>query len=223
MVDSERLRVQGTRELTATLDTPERGEAGDSEGAGARAVDTDALVVACPPHPQMGGDRRDGRLRAVSEALCARGVACLRADYGPYDEGRAERRDVRDALSWARERAGRTGLFGYSFGAGVGLLAAAEECGADTAPAAASALAPPAASGGDSSVEAVDRVTSPLQVVYGERDGTVDWEPVVERARERDASVTGVPADHFFVGQQEKVAREVAEFLAGALGPDTEC
>ena len=210
MVDSERLRIQGARELKATLDTPEEGE-------------TDAVVVACPPHPQMGGDRRDGRLRAVAEALCKREVACLRVDYGLYDGGRAERRDVRDALSWARERADRTGLFGYSFGAGVGLLAAAEECEAGTTPAAASVLAPPASSGGESTADAIDRLRLPLQVVYGERDGAVDWEPVVVRARERDASVTGVPADHFFVGQQDRVARQVAEFLADALGPETQC
>jgi alpha/beta superfamily hydrolase len=209
MVDSERLRIEGTRELRATLDTPDGGDA-------------ETTVVACPPHPQMGGDRRDGRLRAVAEALCEREVACLRVDYGPYDGGRAERRDVRDALSWARERADRTGLFGYSFGAGVGLLAAAEECEADTAPAGASVLAPPASSGGESTADAVDRVTSPLQVLYGKRDGTVDWEPVTERARGHDASVTGVPADHFFVGQQGKVARQVADFLAGALGPGAE-
>lgn len=209
MVESERLRIQGPRELKATLDTPDAG-------------DTGAVVVACPPHPQMGGDRRDGRLRAVGEALCERGVASLRVDYGPYDEGRAERRDVRGALSWARERYDRTGSFGYSFGAGVSLLAAAEECEAGTGPAGASVLAPPGSSGGESTAEAVGRVTSPLQVVYGERDGTVDWEPVVERARERDASVTGVAADHFFVGQQGKVARTVADFLAGALDPGAE-
>jgi len=211
-MDSERLRIRGTRELKATLDTPERGDTGD----------TDALVVACPPHPQMGGDRRDGRLRAVGEALCERGIACLRVDYGPYDGGRAERRDIREALAWARDRADRAGLFGYSFGAGVGLLAAAEECEAGTATAATSVLAPPASSGEESTADAVDRLTSPLQVVYGQRDATVDWEPVVERARERDASVTGVPADHFFVGQQDKVARRVATFLAGTLGPGTE-
>jgi len=208
MVDSQRLRIPGRRELTATLDTPNN--------------DTDALVVACPPHPQMGGDRRDGRLRAASETLCGRGIACLRVDYGPYDEGRAERRDVRDACSWGRERYASAGLFGYSFGAGVSLLAAAEAAEAGVAPAAVSVLAPPASSGGESTAEAVDRLASPLQVVHGERDGTVDWEPVVECARKRDVSVTGVPADHFFVGQQDRVAREVATFLAGTLGPSAE-
>ncbi|MEF8886504.1 MAG: alpha/beta hydrolase [Haloarculaceae archaeon] len=208
-MDSERLRIPGTRELRATLDTPD-------------GSDAETTVVACPPHPQMGGDRRDGRLRAVGEALCEHDIACLRVDYGPYDGGGAERRDVREALAWARERADRAGLFGYSFGAGVGLLAAAEECEADAPPAGVSVLAPPASSGGESTADAVDRVTSPLQVVYGERDGTVDWEPAVERARGRDASVTGVPADHFFVGQQGKVAGQVADFLAGAFGGGTE-
>jgi alpha/beta superfamily hydrolase len=94
-------------------------------------------------------------------------------------------------------------------------VAAAEECGAETPPAAVSVLAPPASSGGESTVEAVDEVTVPLQVVYGERDGTVDWEPVVERAREHDATVASVDAGHFFTGAQSEVAGLVAEFLAG--------
>jgi len=210
MGDSERVRVPGGRDVRASLDRPE--------------AETDAAVVACPPHPGMGGDRRDRRLRGVSDALLARGVACLRIDYGPWDEGRGERNDARNALEWARERYGRVGLFGYSFGAAVSLLVAADESEAGRAPAAVAVLAPPAALGAESDAEptpgAVDSIACPLQVVYGERDDTVDWEPVVERARERGATIHEVSADHHFVGQHEKVADVVGEFLAGRLAPE---
>ncbi|MFT4881174.1 MAG: alpha/beta superfamily hydrolase, partial [Salinirussus sp.] len=33
-----------------------------------------------------------------------------------------------------------------------------------------------------------------------------------------DASVTGVPADHFFVGQQQTVAQQVTDVFTAALG-----
>jgi len=71
-------------------------------------------------------------------------------------------------------------------------------------------------------VDAVDAVASvdcPLQVVYGERDTTADWEPVVERARELDWTVEPIGADHHFVGQASKVGECVGSFLARALEP----
>jgi hypothetical protein len=54
-------------------------------------------------------------------------------------------------------------------------------------------------------------------VVYGERDTTVDWEPVVERARELGLAVESVPGDHFFVGQTGQVASRIGEFLTAQL------
>jgi len=194
----ERIRVPGDRDLRATVDAP----------------DADACVVACPPHPQMGGSRSDARLRAVGETLAEDDIACLRFDYGPWDEGDAERGDVLDALSYARERHDPVGLSGYSFGAGVGLLAAAD---ADPEPAAVAVLAPPASIGAFNTVAALDDIDSPLGVVYGERDTTVEWEPVVERARERGATVESVPGDHFFTGQVDRAASAVASFLPARL------
>jgi len=196
----QRLRLPGPRDARGVLDS---------------AADADRVVVACPPHPQMGGSRSDQRLRAVSDAFTTRGVACLRFDYGPYDEGREERTDARHALDWARERFDAVGLFGYSFGAGVALLAAAD---ADPQPATVSVLAPPVRlDGGTETAPAVDRIDAPLQIVYGERDDTIDWRPVVERARERGAVVDGLPADHHFVGQGERVGELVADFLTNEL------
>ncbi|WP_254767161.1 alpha/beta hydrolase [Salinilacihabitans rarus] len=193
--------VPGARDVRGTLDEPD-------------GVDADAIVVACPPHPQHGGHRGDPRLVAVGDALGERGIACLRFDYGPWDEGYGEREDVRNAIRWAHDRYDRVGVFGFSFGASLALLASADE-----KPAAVSALAPTARLAADLEVvPALDSLSIPVQVLYGSRDATVDWEPVVERARERGDDVVECSADHFFVGQYEKVATAVAEFLAPRLG-----
>jgi len=192
--------VPGSRDVRAVLDESETGER--------------RAVAACPPHPEYGGNKSDRRLRAVADALVDRGVACLRFDYGPWDEGRGERADAKSAVGWLRERYERAGLFGYSFGAAVAVLAGAD---LSPPPAAVSALAPPDRLGGaaDSDVPAaVDRLECPVQIVYGERDDTTNWSPVVEQARRRGERVDAVAADHQFVGQHETVGAMVAAFLA---------
>lgn len=159
----------------------------------------------------MGGNRNDGRLRAVSDALAPE-VACLRIDYGPWDEGRGERVDAVTSLEWAGDEFDRVGLFGYSFGGGVALLAAEA---AD--PRVLSTLAPVSVLGDQDCIATLDRIDCPVQVVYGERDTTANWEPVVERARELGHAVEGVSGDHFFTGQGAKVGDLVADFLHGYL------
>lgn len=197
----DRFRLPGPRDVRGTRD------------GGA----SDRVVVACPPHPQYGGDRRDSRLVAVADALAEDGINCLRFDYGEWDEGEGETTDALAALAWARERYGRVGLFGYSFGAGITLRTSARS---RPQPDSVSLLAPPATfPTGESVAPLVRDIEGPLQVVYGERDDTATWEPVVEEARELGLAVRSFPADHFFVGQQAKVAAVVVEFLSGLLEP----
>lgn len=195
------LRVPGPRDVRATLSD----------------TDATAVVVACPPHPQMGGDRHDARLRAVSDALEERSIGCLRFDYGPWDEGRAEVTDCESALAWARENFERAGLFGYSFGGAVALRTAAGASTEGTPPAGVSVLAPAGTLADRSVADDAGAVTCPLQVLYGERDDTVDSLPVAKRARERDGAVEALPADHFYAGQLNTVAPMVATFLADSL------
>ncbi|HET7325140.1 MAG TPA: CocE/NonD family hydrolase [Halococcus sp.] len=188
--------LPGGRDVRGTLD------ADDSENI-------ERLVVACPPHPQQGGTRSDQRLTAVSDALREKGIVCLRFDYGEWDEGHGEQADVKNAVEWAHERADRVGLFGFSFGATMALLAATEieELGAVCA------LAPDSGQGDLDAVAALDGIDFPVKILYAERDSTADWEPVVERARELDIEVEGLSADHFFLGQSEKVAERVVAFF----------
>ncbi|ELY89957.1 alpha/beta hydrolase [Natrialba taiwanensis] len=195
--------VPGGRDVRATLTEPD--------------AETDAIVVACPPHPQQGGSRSDSRLVAVADRLRENGVACLRFDYGEWDEGYGEREDVRNAIRWATERYDRVGLFGYSFGASLSLLTAAD---VDPAPDAVAVLAPAARLADDLDAAAALRSLpseTPVRILYGERDTTVDWEPVVERARERGDEVTALPADHFFLGKREAIAEAAAGFFEGEL------
>lgn len=218
------VHIPGGRSVRGTLDQT--------------ATAADAVVIACPPHPEHGGDRHDSRLRAVSDALGGRGWDCLRVDYGAFDGGRGEQTDIQRAVWWARSRYDRVGLFGYSFGGAVALLTAARvaagpggdtdtdanpNADADTAASVGSApavdrvavLAPASSlSAKVDVVAAVAGIDGPLQVVYGTRDETVEVGPVASQARRHGASVTPLPADHFFIGQRSAVATTVAEFLA---------
>jgi len=159
------------------------------------------------------GARTDARLRAVADAL---DCACLRFDYGAWDEGRGELADTRDAYAWARDRFDRAGLFGYSFGGCLALVAAARESEAGRAPFAAVALSPADRIADDvDAVDAVDAIAPDCRVgiVYGERDTTVDAAAVAERARARGGGVEAVSADHHFVGRTDAVASLVADLL----------
>lgn len=194
--------VPGMRDVRASLADPDS--------------DLSTCVVACPPHPQMRGTRSDDRLTAVSDALYDEGIASLRFDYGEWDEGKGERTDTLNAIEWATERYDSVGLFGFSFGGTIALLAATET----NAVACVSALAPTAQISDSDELNAVDAlsdITCPVQIVYGERDSTADWKPVVEQARTLDYVVESMSADHFFVGQNEKVADRVVEFLVDEL------
>jgi alpha/beta superfamily hydrolase len=190
-------RLLGPRDVRTTLD----------EATG------DRLVVACPPHPEYGGDRHDDRLCAVSDALTERSIGCLRIDYGPFDQGMGERTDTLTALDWADDRYDSVGLFGYSFGGAVALSAAIE---ADSL-AVVSALAPATSSVEGFDPTDLDTIDCPGQIAYGERDDTADWQGVVEQAERLGWRVESMAADHFFVTQQSRVGELVAEFLSGAL------
>ncbi|MFC6733517.1 MULTISPECIES: alpha/beta hydrolase [unclassified Haladaptatus] len=195
----EPVLIPGARDVRATHDT---------------VPDATSVVVACPPHPQQGGKRTDSRLTAVSEELAAQGIATLRFDYGAWDEGRGEREDARNAVAWAQDHYEHVGLFGFSFGGAIALLTAA---GRDDL-AAVSALAPAGALPAGLDVAAsLSDIAAPTQVVFASRDTTANWEPVVERARELDFRVDEMSADHFFIGQKQKVAALVCDFLVAHL------
>ena len=211
MTDGEIVLVPGARDVRGTLDRARDETDGPDE--------TDTCVVACPPHPQHRGHRGDERLRAVSDALGEQGIDCLRFDYGDWDEGYGERADVRNAIQWANDRYETVGLFGFSFGGTLSLLVASER---DEITGVA-ALAPTAKI--DDTLDAaaaVPDIDCPKLIVYGTRDEVADWKPVVEAFEKTEAETvetetTELAADHFFVGQSDKVAEAVGSWLEPVL------
>jgi len=94
-------------------------------------------VVICHPHPQMGGTMHDPVVIALRDRLLKMGIATLRFNFrgvgesqGEFDEGVGEVNDVLGAVAALRARpqvdARHCGIVGYSFGAEMGLRAAAE-------------------------------------------------------------------------------------------------
>ena len=162
----------------------------------------------------------------MSDAVGNRGIDCLRFDYGAWDGGPGELADVRNALSWAAERYDRVGLFGYSFGGCLALVAATgPDSGVGSSLSAVSALAPARRLAPEiDAAAAVNRIAMPLQVVYGTRDGTAEWEPVVEAARKRAAErgtdavcLVELEADHFFVGRTDRIGETVGAWIADRI------
>ncbi|THE66852.1 alpha/beta hydrolase [Salinadaptatus halalkaliphilus] len=195
--------IPGNRDVRATHAQP--------------GTETNVIVVAAPPHPQHGGSRHDGRLVTLAETLTDSGIACLRFDYGAWDEGYGECEDVCSAVWWAAERYERVGLFGYSFGATLALLAAAD-LETDGEIDAVSALAPTARLAADlDALEALEVLEVPVQIQYGERDTSVEWEPIVDRATDRGDDVSERSAGHFFAGQEAPVADAAQEFFERTL------
>ena len=211
---SDTVLIPGGRDVRATLDTTTGDGAREGSGEASRA---DAVVVACPPHPQRRGHRGDERLTAASDALAGRDVDCLRIDYGDWDEGYGETADVDAAVGWALARYDRVGLFGFSFGGTVALVAAASR----PELAGVCALAPTARLNPRvDAVAALDEVVRcgvPVRLLYATRDSTADWRPVVERAAELDVETVGFESDHVFVGRSDAVGQEAAAFLAPRL------
>ncbi len=212
MKNGEVVLVPGGRDVRGTLDAAHDRQL-TSDDADKGSGEVEACVVACPPHPNHRGHRGDERLRAVSERVQEDGIDCLRFDYGPWDEGRGERADVLNAVDWARDRYHRVAIFGYSFGGSLALIVSSE-----TDVAAVAALAPTARVSADlDAVAALDAIECPVMIVYGSRDETAEWKPLVDRARGLGYETTALSADHFFVGQARKIGDTVGEWLASRV------
>lgn len=178
-------------------------------------------AVVCHPHPLYGGDMDNNVVVAVAEALAGAGIVALRFNFrgtggsgGAFGGGAAEREDVDAALAFLAGQRGvdgdRLGLVGYSFGALVALGAS---------PGAARALvavSPPLAL-----AELPVRLPDcPILLVTGGRDDiapAASLRALAESARDRCEAVVLPGADHFWWGQEGRLAEEVLRFLKDNL------
>ncbi|MDZ7731347.1 MAG: hypothetical protein U5K37_11180 [Natrialbaceae archaeon] len=90
-----------------------------------------------------------------------------------------------------RTRAEQVGVFGYSFGASIALLAVAQMDGEIPVV----ALAPTARLAEDLDVETSMSSLERVHLLVGEQDTSVDWRPVAEAARADGHAVTTVDSD----------------------------
>jgi uncharacterized protein len=182
---------------------------------------TPGLVI-CHPYPLHGGDMENNIVRALAEAFAAAGFAVLRFNFrgvgkseGRYAEGIGEQEDARAALTWLSAQTGidadQLFLAGYSFGARVTLAVAATDprvCGFIV-------VAPPVLGGQWPSLESS---RGPKVFLSGARDPYAPSEVLiglVKSLAEPKRLVVFPDTDHFFVGQERRLAQHaVTQFQA---------
>ncbi len=79
----------------------------------------DFCTLLCPPHPLMGGNRYDERLRRIAEKLAQKGISSLAFDYREYRRGIGEVEDALECLEFLKGRHSKIAIVGYSFGSVV--------------------------------------------------------------------------------------------------------
>lgn len=95
---------------------------------------TEKAAIITHPHPLYGGEMHNAVVSTVAAAYAELGYSTLRFNFrgtgyseGTHDDGKGERQDVLSAISWLKESGfSHITLSGYSFGAWVNLMVAAD-------------------------------------------------------------------------------------------------
>jgi hypothetical protein len=183
-------------------------------GTGSR----DVGVVLCHPHPLHGGNMYSNVVSAVAEALWKHDVSTLRFNFrgtgastGSHGGGDTEDADVTAAVAYllSCQRIARLVVAGYSFGAGVGLLAGAT----DARVTALVGIAPPVAR---RDLSPLYTCTKAKLFVTGDKDHVCPLpvlQDLIARCPEPKALALIPGADHFFLGREAEVAEAVVAFV----------
>lgn len=99
-----------------------------------RPASLKAAAIICHPHPLYGGNMDNPVVVTAADSYARKGIAALRFNFrgvgassGSYDNGRGEQKDVTAAIDWLTQKGfTRIDLVGYSFGAWINALVAAE-------------------------------------------------------------------------------------------------
>jgi alpha/beta superfamily hydrolase len=209
MVTREEVFIRcGSIVLEGVLEVPETA-AGSLGGA-----------VVCHPHPQYGGNMFNNVVRALRKAFLDRNLICLRFNFrgtgrseGAYGGGIDEIEDVRAALDFAegidRLDPKKLILAGYSFGCWVALKAAAR----DARPARLVGISPPV---DEYDFSFLKEETRPKLLVAGDRDFVCSlpkFRQLLDEIPEPKVGKILPGTDHFHVGREDDLIREVNAFL----------
>jgi uncharacterized protein len=207
-----------------------QGEAGRLEALlnlGAPSAEYACLV--CHPHPRYGGTMHNKVVFRTMKALNGFGFPVLRFNFrgvgssaGEHDEGRGEISDVRVALDYLSKRFGLPILFaGFSFGAAVGLRAAAVH------PQVKGLIlvgTPVNAEGRAYRYELLQESPLPKLMVSGDHDqfaSVAQLEEIFGAAAEPKRLVVIPGADHFFGGHLEELQEAVRGWVSEVVGVQT--
>jgi len=186
-------------------------------GTGSR----DIGVVLCHPHPLHGGNMYSNVVSAVTEALWEHDVSTLRFNFrgtgastGSHGGGDTEDADVTAAVTYLLgcQRTARLAVAGYSFGAGVGLLAGAADARVTTLV----GIAPPVARRDLSPLYTCIKAIKAKLFVTGDKDHVCPLpvlQDLIARCAEPKALALIPGADHFFLGREAEVAKAVVAFV----------
>jgi uncharacterized protein len=183
-------------------------------------------VLICHPHPRFGGSMENNVVWALFDTFAERGYRVVAFNFrgvgrsgGRHEDGQGEIQDVLDVLDWLEslpETGGLgLGILGYSFGAWVGLRAAAR----DERVRCTGAVAPPVAMYSSSFLS---EVRSPLFIVSGDQDPFCPPDMrdslAANQAGERRWKILE-GADHFFWNREKEASRYLCDGFLERLPP----
>ena len=183
-----------------------------------------AAAVLFHPHPLYGGTMHNKTLFRIAKRLpLSAPVPVLRFNFrgtegsgGTYDQGRGEVDDARAALARLRARVPQVPLaaIGYSFGAAVGLRAAADHEGVAWLVALGLPLH------GEWDVTFLERTRTPRLFVQGEHDQFGSGAQMLAWIRGLQGPVSAriVPgADHLFTGVEDEAVAAVVRYVTDVV------
>ena len=179
-----------------------------------------AAAVICHPHPLYGGTMHNNVVKALKKGLVERGFVCLRFNFrgtgrswGSHGNGKDEVDDVLAAIDFVLQRnpADKRPLLvaGYSFGCWVSLKAAAR----DDRPTMLVGISPPT---DVYDFNFLSEELRPKLLIAGDDDfvcSTQNFQELAERMPEPKRTVLLPGADHFHVGHESALVRELHAFL----------
>jgi uncharacterized protein len=197
--------------------------------AGAPGAAYSALI--CHPHPLFGGTLHNKVVFHTMKALNSFGFPALRFNFrgaglshGEHDEGKGEIEDVRTALDWLDAEYHLPILFaGFSFGAAVGLRAAAPDTRVTALIGIGTPVAPVAAAAETPRVYQFDFLrdcTKPKLFVSGARDNfgpREQLENLAASVSEPKKLVLIEGADHFFEGRLHELRAAIESWVKEAV------
>ena len=197
--------------------------------AGLESATHAALV--CHPHPLFGGTLHNKVVFHTMKALNSFGFPVLRFNFrgtglseGEHDHGRGEVDDVRTALDWIDHEFHLPLIFaGFSFGAAIGLRAAADDPRVRALIAVGTPVAPVAADEEEPRVYTFDFLKDchkPKLFISGARDQfgpRAKLEALVASVPEPKKLVVIEGADHFFAGRLRELREGIEAWVRDAV------